>query len=131
MLWQPPVMTTSRYTQSIKLWAGYEVVGNYKRTWQGVSARLILYLYYYMWSMLWLHFYCASYPKVYTSSISAPYIYHEVAMWLTYFLTLLSRLFLTSLNSSSVKIIDGGLHSFLFSLFHFIFLCLLFSIFYF
>ena len=30
-----------------------------------------------------------------------------------------------------VKIIDGGLHLYLFSLFHFIFLCLLFSIFYF
>jgi len=30
-----------------------------------------------------------------------------------------------------VKIVDGGLHSFLFSFFLFIFLCLLFSIFYF
>jgi len=31
----------------------------------------------------------------------------------------------------TVKIVDGGLHSFLFSFFHFIFIFLLFSIFYF
>jgi len=32
------------------------------------------------WSILWLYLYCASYPKVYVSSISAPCIHYEVAM---------------------------------------------------
>jgi len=32
VLWQPPVVTTSRYTQSIKLSTGYQVMGDHKRT---------------------------------------------------------------------------------------------------
>ena len=38
-----------------------------------------------------------TYPKVHVSSMSAPCIHHEVAMWLTYFLMLSSRLFPTFL----------------------------------
>ena len=52
VLWQLPVMTTSRYTQSIKLLAGYLVVGNHKRTQQEVPTVLLLYIYFYRWFML-------------------------------------------------------------------------------
>jgi len=47
-LWQLPVVTTSRYTQSIKLSVDYQAVDDHKRTQQGVSAELLPYLYYYM-----------------------------------------------------------------------------------
>ena len=34
----------------------------------------------FSWSVLQLHIYCASYPKVHVSSISAPCVHHVVAM---------------------------------------------------
>jgi len=91
MLWQPLVTKTNSNTSNKSL--NRILSGDYKRTWQGVSAELLLYIYYYIWSVLWLCFYYASYPKVHASSMSAPCVHHEVAMWLTCSLTLSSRLF--------------------------------------
>jgi len=98
VLWQLLVTKTNSNTSNKSL--NRISSGDHKRTRQEISTRLLSYIYYYMWFMLWLHFYCTSYPKVHVSSMSAPFVHHEVTMWLTCFLISSSRLFPTSLNSS-------------------------------
>ena len=91
VLWQLLVTKTNSNTSNKSL--SRILSEDHKRTRQGIPAVLLPYLYYYMWSMLQLCFYYASYPKVHVSFMSAPYIHHVVAIWLTCSLTSLSRLF--------------------------------------
>ena len=102
------MITTSLLQQPLVIIQGSKSLNrilseNYKRTRQGVSAVLLSYIYYYIQSVLRLCFYCISYPKVYVSSISAPCVHHVVVMQLTCSLTSSSKLFLTSLDFSSIQ----------------------------
>ena len=54
------------------------------------------------WSVLQLHFYYTTYSKVHVSFMSTQCIHYEIAVWLTCSLMSSSRLFLTSLDSSSL-----------------------------
>ena len=62
-----------------------QVVENHKRTWQGVSAVLLPYLYKLHMVYATNNYSC---PNVHASSMSIPYVYYEVAMQLTYSLIL-------------------------------------------
>ena len=119
--------------------------GDYKRTWQGALAVLILYIYYRLLVYATTIITC---PYIYISS-SCPIThlhvfslrlpcflympwYHTLNLCYTctyYVYTMRNSCPLTLLLT--VKIIDSGLRLFLFSLFHFIFLYLLISNFYF
>ena len=90
MLWQPPIIMTSRYTQSIKLSVGYQVVGNYKRTQQEVSAKLPSYLYSLYMVCTTNNYSC---PNIHTSSSCLPYILLKAIMLHSCALILSSRSF--------------------------------------
>ena len=98
VLWQLLITMTNSNTSNKSL--SRISSGDHKRTQQGVPIVLLPYLYYYMWPMLQLYFYCAFYSKVHVSSMSTPCVHYVVAMWLTCSLTLSSRLFPTSLDCS-------------------------------
>ena len=90
MLWQPPIVITSRYTQLIKLSAGYQVVNNHKRTWQRVSAILLSYLYYYMIVCATNNYTC---PYIHTLFSYPSYVLLKATMLYSYALILSSRFF--------------------------------------
>jgi len=62
---------------------------------------LLPYLYYYMWSVLWLRFYCTSHSKVHASSMSTPCIHYVVAMQLTCSFVVATTRLMSNSNTTS------------------------------
>jgi len=105
VLWQPldqcPIAALTSKSQKQISSEKHELCNSQKNSTKNYNCILPTIYMKSSWSMLQLYFYCATYPKVHVSSMSALCIHHEVAMWLTCSLTSSFRLFPTSHNSFS------------------------------
>ena len=111
VLWQPldqcPIAALTSKSQRQISSGKHELCNSQKNSTKNYNHILSTIYMKFSQSMLQLCFYCATYPQVHVSSMSAPCIHHEVAMQLTCSLISSFRLFPTSYDSSSPQTLLG------------------------